>query len=113
MVARAEDKSALYASSGARAVDMESHSVALAAEAAGVPFLVARAVADPAEHGLPRAALKAVGPDGRIKIWTTIATMYLRPWEGPAMVRAAYQTRLALDTLERVADPRGALFRRD
>ncbi len=109
-VASAEEKSALFAASGARAVDTESHGVARAAEAAGVPFLVVRAVADPAERNLPRAALKAVGPDGRLRIPSVLTTMYLRPWEGPAMIRLAYETRLALDTLERIARPRGPLF---
>ena len=109
-IGRAEDKAALFASTGARAVDMESHGVARAAEAAGVPFLVARAVADPAERNLPRAALDAAGPDGRIKLFKVLTTMYLRPWEGPAMIRLAYEARLAVDTLERIAGPDGALF---
>lgn len=109
-IGRAEDKAALFASTGARAVDMESHGVARAAEAAGVPFLVARAVADPAGRNLPRAALDATGPEGRIKLFKVLTTMYLRPWEGPAMIRLAYQARLAFDTLERIAGPEGGLF---
>lgn len=109
-IGRAEDKAALFASTGARAVDMESHGVARAAEAAGVPFLVARAVADPAGRNLPRAALDAAGPDGRIKLLKVLTTMYLRPWEGPATIRLAYEARLAVDTLERIAGPDGALF---
>jgi adenosylhomocysteine nucleosidase len=109
-IGRAEDKAALFASTGARAVDMESHGVARAAEAAGVPFLVARAVADPAGRDLPRAALDAAGPDGRIKLFKVLTTMYLRPWEGPAVIRLAYEARLAVDTLERIAGPDGGLF---
>ena len=109
-IGRAEDKAALFASTGARAVDMESHGVARAAEAAGVPFLVTRAVADPAGRDLPRAALDAAGPDGRIKLFKVLTTMYLRPWEGPATIRLAYEARLAMNTLERIAEPDGALF---
>jgi adenosylhomocysteine nucleosidase len=109
-IGRAEGKAALFASTGARAVDMESHGVARAAKAAGAPFLVARAVADPARRNLPRAALDAADPDGRIKLFKVLRTMYLRPWEGPAMIRLAYETRLAMDTLERIAGPDGALF---
>ncbi len=33
-----------------------------------VPFAILRAVADPAERNLPPLALKAVAPDGGIKI---------------------------------------------
>ena len=47
-VASVAGKAALRASSGAGAVDMESHAVAAAAVAAGLPFLVIRAIADPA-----------------------------------------------------------------
>ncbi len=110
----AADKAARFAATGALAVDMESHGVARAAQAAGLPFLVVRAVADPAARGLPRAALKAIGPDGRIQLFSALAAMYLRPWESPALVRLAYETRLAFDTLEKVAarfaEPGGGLF---
>ncbi len=113
-LAGAADKAARFAATGALAVDMESHGVARAAQAAGLPFLVVRAIADPAEHSLPRAALKAIGPDGRLKLVSALAAMYLRPWESPALVRLAYETRLAFDTLERVAEriaePGGGLF---
>jgi adenosylhomocysteine nucleosidase len=113
-LSNAADKAARFAASGALAVDMESLGVARAAEAAGLPFLVVRAVADPAGRSLPRAALKAIGPDGRLKLVSALAAMYLRPWEGPALVRLAYETRLAFDTLEkvaaRIAEPGNGLF---
>ncbi len=116
-IAKAQEKRALFADTAARAVDMESHGVARAAEAAGLPFLVVRAVADPAERNLPRAALEAVGPDGRLKLFSALAAMYLRPWESPALVRLAFETRLAVDTLERVAarlaEPGPGLFGSD
>ena len=109
-VATAAAKGALFGQSGAVAVDMESHGVAAAAQAAGVPLLVVRAVADPAERTLPRAALNVVGPDGRLRLLRALATMYVRPWEGPALVRLAYEARLGFDTLERVAADPDLLF---
>jgi hypothetical protein len=36
--------------------------------------------------------------------------MYVRPWEGPALVRLAYEARLGFDTLERVAAEPDLLF---
>jgi adenosylhomocysteine nucleosidase len=110
IVAKAEGKRILFQATGAWAADMESHGVARAAQAAGVPFLVARAVADPAERSLPRAALKATGPDGRLRLLPALATMYLTPWEGPAMVRLAFEARLAMDSLEKAATPGNGLF---
>ncbi len=113
-LASAADKAARFAATSARAVDMESHGVARAAQAAGLPFLVVRAIADPAERSLPRAALKAIGPDGRLMPLRAFLAMYLRPWESPALVRLAYETRLAFDTLEKVAarlaEPGSGLF---
>ena len=102
-LASAADKAARFADNGARAVDMESHGVARAAQAAGLAYVTLRAVADPAERNLPRAALKAIGPDGRLKLFPALAAMYLRPWESPALIRLTYETRLAFDTLEKVA----------
>ncbi len=110
----AADKSTRFAATAALAVDMESHGVARAAEAAGLPFLTLRAIADPAARSLPQAALKAIGPDGRLQLFSAIAAMYLRPWESLALVRLAYETRLAFDTLEKVAaelaEPGAGLF---
>lgn len=102
-IAGAEDKRALFAEQAVRALDMESHGVARVAARAGLPFVALRAVADPAERNLPRAALEAFGPDGRIKPLRALATMYLRPWESPGLLRLAYETRLAVDSLERAA----------
>jgi adenosylhomocysteine nucleosidase len=109
-VATAAEKARLFAETGAVAVDMESHGIAHAAQAANAAVLAVRAVADPAERDLPRAALKATAPDGRLRLLPVIATMYLRPWESPAMIRLAYEARLAFDALERAADVCGNLF---
>lgn len=109
-VATAAEKARLFAESGAVAVDIESHGVAHAAHEAGVAVLAVRAVADPADRDLPRAALKATAPDGRLRLIRVMATMYLRPWDGPAMIRLAYEARLAFDALERAADVCESLF---
>jgi adenosylhomocysteine nucleosidase len=54
VLGRPADKSALSRASGAVAVDMESAAVAEVARTAGVPFLVVRAVLDPAKRTIPR-----------------------------------------------------------
>ncbi len=66
-------KQALFAATGAAAADMESHVAARAAAKHGLPFAVLRVVADPAERGLPPAALAGMasrrdhGPDGGVR----------------------------------------------
>jgi len=105
-VATADEKRELLDNTGARAVDMESHGIAAAAQAGGARVLAVRAVGDPAERNLPKAALNAIDAEGRLRVFRALATMYVRPWEGPALIRLAYETRLGFDTLERaVADP--------
>lgn len=47
-------------------VDMESHGVARAAAAAGLPWLVLRAIADDAETSLPAWAIESMTADGGI-----------------------------------------------
>ena len=64
IVATASDKRALFEAVGALAVDMESHAVAAVAAEAEIPFLVLRAVADPADQVVPQVAREALRPDG-------------------------------------------------
>ena len=94
-------KAALFARHGALAVDMESHAVAAAAQAAGRPFLVLRSVADPAERALPGWAMAATGADGRVKPGVAIAALCRRPWQVPASIRLGVETRSALKALGR------------
>ena len=96
-----QDKAELHRAHGAFAVDMESHAVAAAAKAAGLPFLVLRAVADPAERALPTWATAATGSDGRVKLGTAITALCRRPWEIPAAMRLGAETRSALNALGR------------
>jgi hopanoid-associated phosphorylase len=81
-------KAALHRA-GAVAVDMESHAVARAAAAAGKPFLVIRAVADPAGRALPRAALVAVAPDGGTRLAAVLLALARRPGEVAGLLRLA------------------------
>ncbi len=97
-------KAKLYDRTGAVAVDMESHGVALAAHEAGIPFLVVRAVADPAARDLPHAALVATREDGGIHAQAVMTALIRRPWEIGAMLRLARDARVAFATLKRAAE---------
>jgi adenosylhomocysteine nucleosidase len=96
-------KAALRRASGAIAVDMESHAVALAARAAGVPFVVVRAIADPADQALPAAARVALNGGGRVRVPAMAAALLRHPGELPALLRLAGQSGAGLRTLRRVA----------
>ncbi len=97
-------KRALSNVTGAAAVDMESHAVARAASAAGVPFLSLRAVADTAARAVPTCALSGVGSDGRMRPLPVLRELVLKPWELPALVAVGRDTGAALASLGRVAE---------
>lgn len=93
------EEKCLAAASGAVAADMESHAVALAAEEAGVPFIVLRAVSDPAGRALPSVARVALKPGGRVDAQAVAMALVRRPSEWPAVARLALDTRAAMATL--------------
>lgn len=86
-------KAALAASTGAAAVDMESHKVAQI----GLPALALRAVADPAGRSLPASALAALPSPARLPI-----ELCRRPGDLPALAALAMDYRRALAALRRV-----------
>lgn len=98
-VATVSGKRALFAKSGALAVDMESHAVALAAQAAGVPLIVIRAVIDPADRALPKAVLGSIAPNGRARSGLVTARLMLRPWETLQVHRLRRDMTVALGAL--------------
>lgn len=88
---------------GAAAVDMESHAVAGAALAAGVPFLALRVIADPATRALPQWVMKAVLDDGTIEPAAIIRPLLARPWMVWTLIGLARDNGKALAALRRVA----------
>jgi len=106
--ARAADtparKTALHRRSGAIAIDLESHLVAEAAAAAGLPFAVLRAVADPAERALPPAALIGLDAAGRPALGRVLLSLARQPEQLPALLQLARDTRRALAALRRAGE---------
>ncbi len=101
----AQKKSALFATHGAVAVDMESHGAARAAAHAGVPFLAIRAIADPASRALPPAALNAVAPDGSTRVLKTLGAALRDPKQFPALMKLGADSAAATKTLRRDLGP--------
>jgi adenosylhomocysteine nucleosidase len=98
-VATAEEKARLGMGSEAHAVDMESHGVARAAATAERPMAALRIVLDPAERDLPRAALVALGPNGKLRLGRLIGALMRRPseiWGLFALARDSQTARISL-----------------
>lgn len=103
LVATPAAKTALAASSGAAAVDMESAEVAAVAAQAGLPFLVLRAVADRSDQGVPRAAQGAIDDRGEIRHVAVLAGVLRRPWEIRPLIELGRSSARGLASLRRVA----------
>lgn len=86
----------------AAALDTDSHAVAEVAAAAGLPLLVARAVAEPAEEMRPAVAFAANDAAGQPRSLAVVGHLATRPWEIPAAWRFSRNERLALESLRRV-----------
>ncbi len=97
-------KQALRTTTGALAVDMESHLAARAAQGAGRPFAVVRAVSDGAGHALPPAALAGLKGDGTADIGAVLTALAARPQQLPALIRTAQGAAAAYRTLEAARD---------
>jgi adenosylhomocysteine nucleosidase len=89
IVATAAEKAALHARTGAVAIDLESGEVAAAAARHGLPFVVVRAICDPADRDLPPAALAALNSAGVIGLGRVIASLLRAPRQLPLLLGLA------------------------
>jgi adenosylhomocysteine nucleosidase len=99
LLATENDKAQAWRDTGALAVDMESAIVARAADAAGIPFLVLRTIADPATRRLPPAALIPLSEDGTPALGRVLSEVLRRPRQIAALFGLARETRQALTAL--------------
>ena len=106
-----DEKHALAAQTGALIVDMQTHALAEAAEAARVPALAIRAVSDPADQAVSRIARVAVRPDGEVKTMKVLGMLCAAPWELPALLNLRRGQAAAFAALGRLIGLAGpALF---
>lgn len=101
VLAGAGAKQAAFAASGAAAIDLESGAVARAAAAAGLPFAVLRAIADPAGRSLPAAALAGIDAAGKLRIRPLLGALARHPGDLRALFGLAREAALARRALLR------------
>jgi len=90
-------KRRLHETTGAIAVDMESQVLA----AAGLPFTVLRAIADPHDRILPPAALVGLKPNGAPDIVAVLLSLLRAPGQLGRLLALARESKRALASLER------------
>ena len=96
-----QKKRSLHVSTGAVAVDMESHVGARAARRHGLPFVALRVIADPAERRLPHAASVAMRPDGTLALGAILSSLLREPRQMPLLAHAAIDAGAAFASLLR------------
>ncbi len=94
-------KSDLRRASGAAAVDMESLIAGRFALKQRIPFVILRAVSDPAERDLPPIVSKAVAADGGINVRAVIRELIRSPGQLAGLGAAALDSRAAFQALSR------------
>lgn len=107
----ADVKAALYQSSRADAVDMESHLAAGAAREYNLPFAALRVISDRADQSLPPAVLVAMRPDGGIALGRVLLSVLTRPAQIPALIRTGRESEKAFAALLRCLDALGSGLR--
>jgi hypothetical protein len=106
----ATDKARLWHSSGACAVDMESHRAALIAQRHDLPFAACRVVIDPAHRSLPSVATTGLRSDGTVALMQMLLALAAHPGQLPALVRVASDAAAARRTLRAVRSRVGGTF---
>lgn len=113
MLSHPVQKQEIHASSGALAVDMESHMAAAAAAARGLPFVVCRAIVDPAWRSLPKAAMAGLRDDGTTAVLPVLRELARDPSQLGGLLRVAADAKAARQSLSaarRVLAASGTLF---
>lgn len=95
----ADDKRVLHRSTGALAVDMESHIAGATAAAHGLPFAVCRAIVDPAWRTLPSAATAGLRDDGTTALGPILQELLRQPSQLGALIQVAVDARAARTSL--------------
>jgi adenosylhomocysteine nucleosidase len=95
----AREKRALHDRTSAEVVDLESGAVARIAATRGIPFAVLRAICDPAERGLPPAAVATLDECGAVHVGRLIAAIAARPGQLPALFTLASDAAAARRSL--------------
>jgi adenosylhomocysteine nucleosidase len=101
MVVDATQKASLHRTTGALAVDMESHVVARVARRHRLPFAAVRVVSDAARHDLPPAVRVGMKPDGTMDLPAVLRSLLANPGQLPALIRTGLEAERGFRALLR------------
>ena len=101
VVAVVAQKAELHRTSGALALDMESHVAARIAARHRLPFAAARVISDAAHRTLPPAARVGMRRDGRVDLPAVLRSLLASPWQLPALIRTGLEAERGFRALRR------------
>lgn len=101
IVAEATQKAALHRTTGAIAVDMESHIVARVARRHRLPFAAARVISDAAQRTLPPAARVGMKSDGGMDLSAVLRSLLVNPTQLPALIQTGIEAERGFRALLR------------
>jgi hopanoid-associated phosphorylase len=101
MVGVAAEKAALHRTTGAHAVDMESHIAARVARRYGLPFAAARVISDASDRTLPPAARVGMRRDGGMDLRAVLQSLLADPLQLPALIRTGLEAERGFRALLR------------
>ncbi|MEP1443297.1 MAG: hypothetical protein ABJK39_09840 [Hyphomicrobiales bacterium] len=97
------EKAKLHQLTRAAIADMESHGVARAANAAGIPFFVLRSVSDAVSDHLPEFVANGVNEDGTPNLKPILMALLKNPFRLGALLKLKGNTDTALAALQKAA----------
>jgi len=103
VVTTIEEKRALFESSGAAVVDMESYGIAEEAGAKSIPFTALRVICDTADEVIPPVALQGMAWTGEVRVTATVLEALAHPIQIPDLVRLGRRTASAKSVLRNLA----------
>lgn len=109
-IAEPETKRALHRTTGAAAVDMESHVVARVAAAHGLSFAALRVIVDPVDRAIPPAALVGMGSGPRADSRAVLRELMARPSQLAHLMRISMDAFIARAEMQRVRQLLGPHF---
>lgn len=102
IVSTAAEKAALFAATGAVALDMESAAVASVAGQRGLPAVVVRSIVDPAGLAVPPSVQAAFDAGGKLHLRKLLIGLMQHPGDVPGLIQLGWHFRAAMQTLRKV-----------
>lgn len=99
LVSSSLEKQQIQQQTSAIALDMETAAIAQVAQQHGLPFLVVRAIADPASMDLPQAVAYALNADGHVELTKLLSFLFRHPSELPGLIKLGLHFSAAKKTL--------------